>query len=267
MKAAVARLLTGDATGASKIAGQYFDARKTAKDQTVDYRLAQWTWITGHRKDAMREMEAFARGAEKSQRDNASLAWTELSLWNLMLGDRTAAAQLAQKALSIASQASAGNAFVARFLSMPPAQPSEWAARAEQQFPGPGLANMRNLALAYALLGNRQFAAAQPLLQQMWDNGAPMAGEGLPVVLAWSYLETGKTPEAGALLRQNPIPPRTGVEPYTTFYLPRLFYLRGLVAEKEGRGGEAKEQYRKFLELSGPDPLEWGEEKKAGAGR
>jgi tetratricopeptide (TPR) repeat protein len=139
--------------------------------------------------------------------------------------------------------------------------------RAEQQFPGPGLTNIKNFALAYALLVNRDFAAAQPMLKQMWESGVSFAGEGLPVMLAWSYLETGKVKEAGALLHDNPIPPETGLTPYTTFYLPRLFYLRGLLAEKEGRGDEAREQYKKFLDLSGPDPLAWGEEAKARAGR
>ena len=45
--------------------------------------------------------------------------------------------------------------------------------------------------------------------------------------------------------------------------MPRLFYLRGLLAEKEGRRDAARGEYQKFLKLSGPDPLIWGEEKKA----
>ena len=52
--------------------------------------------------------------------------------------------------------------------------------------------------------------------------------------------------------------------PYTCFYLPRIFYLRGLLASKEGRKDDARGYYEKFLALSGPDPLIWGEEKKVG---
>ena len=60
----------------------------------------------------------------------------------------------------------------------------------------------------YALLVNREFQAAAPLLKQMWESGNPTADEGLPVMLAWSYLETGRAAEAAPLLRQ------THVEPY-----------------------------------------------------
>src|SRR5262249_68866 len=99
----------------------------------------------------------------------------------------------------------------------------------------------------------------------MWDTGAFSGEEGLPVMLAWSDLETGKTQEAAALLRSNPIPSAAVITPYTWFYLPRLFYLRGTLAEKEGRRDQAPAQYRKFLDLSGQQPLTWGEEQKARA--
>jgi hypothetical protein len=84
----------------------------------------------------------------------------------------------------------------------------------------------------------------------------------MPVMLAWSYLETGHIQEAAALLRTNPVPSAGGLTPYAGFYIPRLLYLRGLLAEKEGRKDDARSYYDKFLALSGPDPLMWGEEKK-----
>ena len=48
-----------------------------------------------------------------------------------MLGDRAAAAELAAKAVKVASPAARGNAIVAAFLAMPPASASEWSVRAE----------------------------------------------------------------------------------------------------------------------------------------
>jgi hypothetical protein len=138
-------------------------------------------------------------------------------------------------------------------------------ARAQQHFPAPAQTGIRNVSLAYALLVNREFAAAQVLLKPMWDGDAPSPDDGLSVMLAWSYLETGKAKEAAALLRYNPSPTAEVLTPYTAFSLPRLLYLRGLLAEKEGRAEDARAQYRKFLDLSGPDPLVWGEEKKARA--
>jgi len=263
VKAAVARLLTGDASGANNIAEQYLAARVAAKDPIVDYRRAQWTWISGRRKAAAQQMGAFALANESGPlRDIASRAYAELAIWSLETGDREGAARLAQKALSIAGPTSAGNALVAKFLAQAPASSSEWVVRAEQQFPGPAQSAIKNFSLAYALLVNQQFQPAMLLLRQMWENGSPTADEGLPVMLAWCYLETGRVKEAAPLLASNPIPSANGLTPYTGFYLPRLLYLRGLLAEKEGRAGDARAYYDKFLALSGPDPLLWGEEKK-----
>jgi hypothetical protein len=134
--------------------------------------------------------------------------------------------------------------------------------RAEQQFPGPAQSAIRNFALAYALLLSQQFQPAGLLLRQMWETGSPTADEGLPVMLAWCNLETGRVKDAAPLLASNPIPSPNGLTPYTGFYIPRLLYLRGLLAEKEGRAADARAYYDKFLALSGPDPLQWGEEKK-----
>jgi Flp pilus assembly protein TadD len=263
LKAAVAHLLTGDAAGANALAERYLQARAAAKDPIVDYRRAEWSWISGRRKTAAQQMGTFALGAENGPlREISSRAYAELANWSLMLGDRENAARLAQKAISLAGPNSAANALLARFLAQPPASSSEWALRAEQQFPGEAQTAIRNFALAYALLVNKEFQPAQLLLREMWENGAPTADEGLPVMLAWTDLETGRVKEAAPLLSTNPVPSAAGLTPYTAFYIPRLLYLRGLLAEKEGRKDEARAYYDKFLAVSGPDPLIWSEEKK-----
>jgi tetratricopeptide (TPR) repeat protein len=260
----VAHLLTGDAAGANNLAEQYLNARRQAKDPLVDYRRAQWSWISGRRKPAAQQMAAFALAAEGGPlREVASRAYSELAVWSLEIGDRGNAAALAQKALSLAGPASAGNALVAGFLTQAPASSTEWAVRAEQRFPGAAQTAIRNFALAHALIVDRQFQPALLLFRQMWESGSPIADEGLPVLLAWCYLETGHAKEAAPLLASNPVPSATGLSPYTGFYIPRLLYLRGVLAEKEGRASEARAWYDKFLALSGPDPLLWGEEQKA----
>jgi Flp pilus assembly protein TadD len=267
IKAAMARLLTGDVIAADKLAGQYFDARRQAKDVLVDYRRTQWDWIAGRRRQATREMEAFAHAAEGQPplRDAGSRAWSDLSIWQVMLGDRGSAAQSAQKAIALATPASAGNAVISRFLSLPDASPAEWASRADQQFGAGAQSPIKNVAVGYALLLSGQFAAAQSVLEPMWQNGAPLADEGLPVLLAWCYLQTGKTSEADPLLRFNPVSQNAGPGAFTGLYLPRLFYLRAIEAAKAGRQEEARAEYTKFLKLSGQDALIWGEEKKAQA--
>jgi hypothetical protein len=55
------------------------------------------------------------------------------------------------------------------------------------------------------------------------------------------------------------------VNPFASFFFPRIYYLRGLAAEKSGRPDAARSDYALFLKLSGSTPLMWGEEKKAAA--
>jgi hypothetical protein len=85
----------------------------------------------------------------------------------------------------------------------------------------------------------------------------------LPVLLAWADVETGHVAEAAALLRSNPSLSEVGLNWATPLYFPRIFYLRAVVAEKQGKPEEARENWRIFRALSGPDPLMWGEERQA----
>ena len=264
LKAAMAHLMTGDVAGADTLAQQYFAARTAAKDPLVDYRKAQWAWISGRRKAACAQMEQVARAAETGgSRDVAAHAYAEMAVWTLMLGDRAAAAEIARKAAPLATPASAVPVTLARFLAQPAASAAEWQARANVLVPNPAQAAIRNTALADALLAAKEYAAALPVLQQMYDSGNPNGGEGLPVLLAWADLETGHVAEAAALLRSNPSLSEVGLNWATPLYFPRIFYLRAVVAEKQGKPEEARENWRIFRALSGPDPLMWGEERQA----
>jgi Tfp pilus assembly protein PilF len=251
LKAATARLMSGDTAGADDAARQYFAARTAAHDPLVEFRQVEWQWISGRRKAAYQQMEKLAAGP---QREMAAHATAEMALWSLMMGNREAAAALAEKALAMATPASAETATLARFLAQPAASPAEWAARAQRLAPNPAQATIRNTALAYALLLAKQYQAAAPVLEQLYGHGQS-AGEGVPVLLAWTYLETGRAAEAAALLHFNPIPPTVGLEPFTSFYFPRIYYLRGVAAERLGKSAEARDNYTLFQKLSGPDPL------------
>jgi Tfp pilus assembly protein PilF len=262
-KAAMARLMSGDVAGADTLAQQYIQARVAAKDPVADYRKAEWSWVSGRRKSARQLLETFAHGAENGPlREFASRAYSQLAIWSVVLGDRAAAAQLAQKGALLAGPSSAGAAMVARFLAQPPASSSEWSARAERSFPNASADSLRNIALAYALLLGKQFQPASLLLQQLYDGSNPAVDPSLPVMLAWTCLETGRASDAAPLLRLNPIPSINGVGLFTPFYFPRIYYLRGLVAERQGKPDEARADYQLFRQLSGPDPMIWGEEQR-----
>jgi tetratricopeptide (TPR) repeat protein len=263
-KAAMARLMSGDVAGADALAQQYLQARQAAKDPVLEYRRAEWSWVSGRRKSACQALETFARAAANGPlREFASRAYSQLAVWSLVMGDRAAAAQLAQKGTLLAGPATAGAAMLARFLAEPPASASEWSVRAERVFPSASEDSLKSFALAYALLLGRQFQPASLLLKQLYDGRNPESDPSLPVMLAWASLETGRVNDAAPLLRLNPIPSISGMSLFAPFYFPRIYYLRGLLAEKQGKPDEARANYQLFRQLSGPDPLVWGEEQRA----
>lgn len=260
-KAAMARLWTGDVAGADKLAARYHEARAAAKDPLVEFRKLQWMWLTGRRKEACRGMEAFARA---SLNDVAPRAWTELVIWDLMLGDRAAAQAAAAEDARIAGAGSA-SASVTRLLVEPGAGGSEWIARVAQAFPNPQQAAIRNVALTTALMFSRQFQTAAEVLQRSVEAGPPEPDATAPVLLAWAYLETGRAAQAAPLLKSTPVPSLNGADALLSFSFPRLYYLRGEEALRQAKRDEARTDFRLFLQLSGPDPLMWGEEQKAKA--
>ncbi|HEV3332269.1 MAG TPA: hypothetical protein VG096_14870 [Bryobacteraceae bacterium] len=263
-KAAMARLMGGDVQGADGLAKQFADYRAAAKDPLVDFHKAHWAWISGRRKDALDAMAAFAHNAEVGPlREAASEAYSQLALWDVAVGDRRAAAQMAEQAGRLAGPGSAALVKAARFLAQPSATPAEWEERAEGFYPGPAEEQTRRLTLSYALLADKEYEQAVPLLEALYQNTPPTADDLLPLLLGWAYLETGKQRDAGALLRFNPIPAASGVTPLAEFYFPRLFYLRGRLARLDGKRDEIHELNRLFLTLSGSPPLIWGEEAMA----
>jgi Flp pilus assembly protein TadD len=263
-KAAVARLMSGDVAGADKLAQQYIEGREAAKDPVTEVRRAEWSWVSGRRKSAWERLNTFARGNENGPlREFASRSYSQLAIWSLVLGDRAAAGELAQKGALLAGPSSAGAATLVRFLAQPPASALEWSVRAERLFPSASGNSLKSLALAYALLLDKQFQPASLLLKQLYDDANLGADPSVPVMLAWTRLEAGSATDAAPLLRLNPIPSSTGLSLFAPFYFPRIYYLRGLAAEKEGKPGEARANYQLFRQLSGADPLIWGEEQRA----
>ncbi len=252
-KAAMARLMTGDIRGADGLAQQYAQARAAAKDPQVPMFDAEWLWLSGRRRQACRMMETLAQSAAQPLATRAS---NELALWYLMLGDREAATRAAGYAQPPAAAA------VPRFLLAPAAPPAEWLQRAAELVPNPSAAAVRDTMASTALLLAKEFAAASPVLERLYNGAAGGSEPTVPVALAWTWIETGRAADAAALLRANPIPPVAGPGPLLSLYFPRYLYLRAKTAASPE---QARENYRLFLQLSGPDPLVWGEEQQAQA--
>ena len=251
LKAATAHLLTGDLAGANSIFEQYVKARADAKDPLVDYRKAQWLWLTGKRKEARAQMLTVAQGGEAGPvRDIPAHAYAELAMWNLMLGDRAAATPMVAKALAFATPSSATIAGLTQLIAQSPASVAEWEARATRIAPTAAQIPIRKLAMAMSLIFAREFAAARPVLQEMYDSGSPAADESLVVLLAWADAETGKTTEAAGLLKTNPPLGESGLTWSTYLYIPRILGLRGAVSHDDAA-------MKAFRQLSGDETTIW----------
>jgi tetratricopeptide (TPR) repeat protein/TolB-like protein len=260
MKAAWARLMTGDTGGADGIFNRYLDTRRNAKDPGVEFRGAEWEFLTGRRRQAITRMEAFARSLPVELAPvMAPQAYAQLAVWELELGDRTHARGFALKA---AGTHGSGPAFLARFLTEAPARPSEWSARARQGLPEPPPEQTRKTVLAYALLLQREFQAAEPILRDLYQHSTPDPQEILPVFLAWAQVETGHFEDAARFVQRNPVP---NVTPdfFASLAFPRLLFVRAAVLEKQAQRDAAVNTYRLFLALSGPEAKAFGEEAKA----
>jgi hypothetical protein len=100
------------------------------------------------------------------------------------------------------------------------------------------------------LLLAKQFQPASEALRRVYDTGEVADPQGaLPVLLAWTYLETGRDKEAAPLLRWNPIP-AAGTGPLYSFCFPRIFYLRALAASRAGQKDAAAANLQLFRKLS-----------------
>ncbi len=232
LKAAKAHLMTGDVSGAEAIFAEYETARRAANDPIIGFTRAEWDHLRGKRSEAIHTMESLA-GATKN-RDLASLAHSTLTVWLLDAGDRERARQQAAQAVSTAGQATASLAAACRLVAEPAGAP----------IPDP-------LVRAYALLLSKNFAAAVPLLREIVARSPPNPAETTPVLLAWAIEETGAFDEAAKYLRNTPVPAVSGPAPFDALIVPRIFYLRGAVAEKKGLKQVAEQNYRLFKALSG----------------
>jgi len=270
-KAAMARLMTGDIAGADDLEKKFTDARAAAHDSSAPFRELQWLWLTGRRTEAYRKLQALALASEHPSQVTeqptgrpasqptaqttgqaaASHAYAELAVWSLMLGDRAAAAEMAQKAASLATAATGAPAAISRFLAQPSAPAEEWSSRADRFIPNPAQDMVKQQMLAYALLLDGQVKAADAPLQRLYDATGIAINEGLPVLLAWTHTESGDFEAAAPLLKLNPVPPHTGVNTFMPLYFPRIFQLRSTVAAKAGKTDEARQDLELYQKLSG----------------
>jgi len=245
-KAAWARLMQGNRAGADDLFGKYIQVRRAAGDPLAEFARAEWEYLTGRRREAVDLLEQL--GKERG----SVAAWVQLSVWSLEAGDRQRAREYAARAAAAARDP--GSALMARlgqYLAGPEASAADWASAAQRAFPEAAQGMIRRTALAYALLLSGHCPAALPLLQELHNEIPASEGEPLNVLVAWALIETGRTGEVGDLLDTYPVRRPGAEQPFSILSFPRLFRLRGILLEKQGRQAEAQAAYRFFEALRG----------------
>jgi tetratricopeptide (TPR) repeat protein len=257
LKAAQARLMTGDVTGATALFNHFLAERQAAHDSFAEYHAAAWSWQTGGRRAAIERMDRLARAAQAGPlREVASRADAQAALWLLELGDGAAAAESVRKAVAEGGPATPGSTAVIAFLAQP----------GDAAFPETAQPLLKDYARAYALLFSKSFQAAVPVLEEIYRRPTLDLDDGLGVLLAWVYEETGQWQKAEPLLRLNPLPQAPALGAFSSIYFPRLLFLRGALLDHEKQSREALRNYRLFVALSGADAGIWGEERRARQG-
>jgi Flp pilus assembly protein TadD len=245
-KAAQARLMTGDIPGATALFNRYVAGRQSAQDPLAAYYAAAWQWQTGARRAAIASLDRLAVAMTRDDvaalgREIACRADTLAAIWLLNLGDRAGAVEHVRKALAEEVPAAAPLVALVAFLAQP------------EVFPAPAQSPLKDYARAYALLFAGQFQPAVPALEDLYRRPTGELDDGLAVLLAWAYEESGQWQRAEPLLRLTPLPQASGLPIFSSLYFPRLFLLRGVVLERAGHRAEAARYYQMFRTLTGPD--------------
>jgi len=247
-KAARARLMTGDVAGADRLFRRFLELRRAGNDALAPYREAQWNYLAGRRKEATAQLSAFASGAVPPEA--ASQAWSQLSVWSLIVGDREQARAYSGRAARTAqSPLSQVYASMTRYLAEPAASPGELAARAERTFPSDRGSGKQ--ALAYALLLGGHFEEAVPVLTELSQEVSPTSPNQVNVLLAWALIKQRRIAEAEKFLDVYGFPPSGGEYIFSCLTFPGIFQLRSEVLELQGKREEAAAAMELFRKLSG----------------
>ena len=216
-KAAHARLLSGDVAGATGIFEKHkaLLAGSALGAAAVSYRAALWQYETGQTDRATRAMAAFATSAAPAWR---AVAYSQAAIWAVVAHDNQQAVQWSELALRSGQTQVVAYAAVARFLAQPPTTPDGWTKRAEATFSGPNGAEVRRLAVGYALLLAKQMPEASAIWKQIFET-TNVNDSGPAYLYGWTLLETGHAAQAAPLLKLYPIPP-PGITPtFEALYL------------------------------------------------
>jgi tetratricopeptide (TPR) repeat protein len=233
-KAAACELMRGDLQKADALHDEFVKMRVARQDALAALFQADWFFETGRRAKAI-EIATKYMGLPIPAAFQ-SLARTRLAAWQLQMGNREAARQLA-----LTSQDD-GMTRVVKLISSP-LDDTSFTARAAELFPGPANQPSRLEAQGYRLLFDRNFAAAEPVWKQISQQSSDHAFD---VIYAWTLVENHKPQEAARLVRVSPLWRENTTATFTSFWFPRLFAVRAATS-----AGTEAERNRKLYQMLG----------------
>jgi tetratricopeptide (TPR) repeat protein len=218
LKAAQARLMTGDLAGADGLFQKYVNASQSAQRELTGYQQAQWEFLTGRRKAGMQRLEQILT---KLPGEGPAVGACQLSIWKLQTGDSRGAVSMADQAVKIARS------------------PAVRTITAMCQAVADG--SKEN---AFGLMLAHKYAEALPIIEKTYRETNPSFDGQIRTLLAWAYVENGRAADAKQLVALYPIPLSAGDPLFASLIFPRFLFLRGVVLQ-------SKPSHDLYLKLGG----------------
>ena len=260
-KAAVSYLSGGQLADAQRTATEYLKEREGANDPLAQLNRALWEYHSARPADAYARLTAITRREPKGL---AAIASVQLALLRIEDGDFEASQKLATQArqLGVTGQPAA-LAALCLLISEKDEPLESLKQHAEQVFRLQGFETMRQTAIGLALLYRRRFPEAVPFLKEAFERSEPGNETFARETYAWALIETGRFDEAKPLLAMWSPPPSESVDLVESLVDSRAYYLRAILAEKEGRTADAAKLFELFIKCHGARPDRFGHMQKA----
>lgn len=252
VKAAEARLMQGNLSGADALFNQWASARNAAHDPTVAVNKAQWLYLTGRRKEAMAATQSVGNA---EQGDLSAYASAQMVFWSLAAGDRAGAQTYASRVSATAVNPSLRNlAALCRFISVSRGSAGDWNMAVSTAFPDQATASMRGPALAYALLYSKDFNDAAAVLRSVYEQTPPTDDGQIRTLYAWSLVNSGRPLEAAPLVVTYPLPLGNGEPLFASLMFPRFIGVRAVVLDRQGHSKDAQTELNLYQKYAGDMP-------------
>ncbi len=198
LKAAQARLMTGDGNGADTVFRRYLAYRRQTGDALGPLRAAQWTFLLGKRREAMNTLAA---ALPNLAGDARALADTQYGFWLFASGDNASAAAHLQQGGRTDDPAVRNQAGMALILFASRTSAAPWKAPAQVASDPAAIA-----VEGYALALSGKSAEAIPVLERALAATSPGADGQLRAVLLGALVAAGRSGDAGNIAWPMPIP-------------------------------------------------------------